>query len=131
MEEQLKPLSQRTLVRMMEVLENLFWPNDRFYKFLYEHGFPDWFLTHAQSHYDFDWQRILVNLRNTHFFYPGDFASQDHNITGQYLSDRRAARLGEELMQKLAGVAATLGIADGLRNTLALDGYGVDAAAAR
>src|SRR5690349_24445016 len=130
MEAELKRLSQRTLVRMMEVFKNQFWPNDRVFNFLYEHDFADWFLRHAQTNYDFEWQQILVDLRNTHFFYPGDFADSRHNITGSYLSERDAAVLGEAITQKLAGVVATLNNAEGLRNSLQLDGYGVDPATA-
>ena len=36
---------------------------------LYEHDYPDWFVTHARSHYDWDWSRILPAVRNTEFFF--------------------------------------------------------------
>lgn len=131
MDDESKRLSQKTLVRMMEVLSNLFWTHDRLYNFLYEHDFPDWFVTHARTHYDFNWQRILVDLRNTRFFFPGDFADSSHNITGDYLGEREAVAAAEVLILKLAGLTATLQRAEALRNALQLDGYAVDAASNR
>jgi len=42
---------------------------------LYKHDFPDWFVQHVESYYDFDWDRTLRDLRNRRFFYQGALAT--------------------------------------------------------
>ncbi len=95
------------------------------YQYLYEHDFPDWFVTHARSHYDFNWQEILVDLRNTRFFYPG-YCDHMSNITGKFLDEQQAAELSDFLIERLAALATTLSQGQGLVNSLQLDGYQVD-----
>jgi hypothetical protein len=112
---------------MMEVLE----ANSRlvnFSRLLYEHDFADWFVVHASSYYQFNWDTILVTLRNGRFFFPdtGYFASPASNITGQYLSNEAAQRLGESLIQRLAALATTLYMGVPVTNSLQLDGYSVN-----
>jgi hypothetical protein len=77
-------------------------------RMLYRHNFPDWFVTHVESYYSFDWDSILRNLRNRRFFYPGEWASQSSNITGEYLDEKIADELGEMLIQRLAALLATV-----------------------
>jgi hypothetical protein len=43
---------------------------------LYERGFPDWLVTHAESEYGWEWMRILMDLRNGRFFFPSGFLLQ-------------------------------------------------------
>lgn len=96
---------------------------------LYAHDFPEWFVAHAQSHYRFNWEKILRSLRSCQFFYPG-YCTSTSNITGGFLGDRDAAALGEQLVQRLAALLTTVlaGSQYGglVRRQLELDGYGVD-----
>lgn len=105
--------------------------NDFRARLLYGHNFPDWFVTHAEGHYYlFDWDRILRDLRNRRFFYPGDFADCSHNITGKYLDEQAADDLGEFLVQRLAALVATLLVrgpyGEAVRRELDLNGFQVD-----
>lgn len=101
-------------------------PRQDLYSFLYEHNLPAFFLTHAETNYGFGWRRIMVDLRDTRFFYPGDFASYSANITGEYLNDSDAVVLGEALLQALAALATTLDQGERVKNSLQLDGFQVD-----
>lgn len=94
------------------------------FKFLYGHGLPDWFV-HECSRVGFQWQWILVGLRNTNFLY----AERGTNITDRVrLPSNEAEEIGEELLQKLAAVAACLpkGTGRAVEYSLQLDGYEVD-----
>jgi hypothetical protein len=124
----MKKLSQRTLVRVMDALGATHRGSELMYKFLYEHDFPEWFVTVARVHYGFDWEQILVSLRNARFFYPGDFAHENANVTGKYLSHEDALELGEVLIEHLAALSVTLGgqLSEAVVNSLQLDGYQVD-----
>jgi hypothetical protein len=123
----MKQLSQRTLVRMMEVL-GAATPMTNFSRLLYENDFQDWFVVHASSDLQFDWDRILVTLRNGSFFFPdvGYFATPGTNITGTYLSDDAAKLLGESFIRRLAALATTLANGVSVANSLQLDGYAVN-----
>jgi hypothetical protein len=123
----MKKLSQRTLVRMMEVLTAAHITNPS--RLLYEHDFPDWFVVHAGSQYQFKWDGILITLRNGRFFFPdtGYFGSPTDNITGQYLDRGEAQRLGEKFIQRLAALATTLPNGVSVANSLQLDGYSASA----
>jgi hypothetical protein len=126
-----KKISQRTIVKLMEALEDLGSVlSDEcaaldFSKFLYEHDFPDWFVQHAESHYAFGWKRILIDLRSTQFFYPSYSYGSD-SITGEYLSTSDADGVGEILLQRLAALAATTAEGEPVRRSLELDGFQVD-----
>ncbi len=120
----MKKLSQRTLVRMMEVLEGCS-GRVNMSRFLYEHNFPDWFVIHAASYYQFDWQGIVMTLRNTRFFYPTTTYSWD-SILGQPLSHSEAEALGEYLIQRLAAVATTLQNGEAVARSLEMDGFQVN-----
>src|SRR5712692_8246499 len=107
-----KKLSQKTLVRVMEALEEygaptgeLDDPGVNFTRFLYENDFPTWFVIHSESYYKFDWQRIIIDLHSKRFFYPG-YSDSSHNVTGGYLSESEAIRQGEYLNQRLGALAA-------------------------
>ncbi len=112
---------------MMEV----FAPATRFTNFprlLYEHNFPDWFVVHASSHYQLNWDGILMTLRNGRFFFPdtGYFGSPIDNITGKYLDKADGQRLGETSIHRLAALATTLPNGDSVANSLQFDGYVVN-----
>jgi hypothetical protein len=123
----MRRLSQRTLVRMMEVLGEAKGLTN-FSRLLYEKDFPDWFVLRASSEYHFYWDRILVSLRNQAFFYPdpGYFGDRMTSITGKYLTERNAQDLGEQFIQRLAVLAATLDNGGRVANSLELDGYSVN-----
>jgi len=95
---------------------------------LYEHDFPDWFVTHSRSQYSLDWSQILPAVRNTQFFFPHTyFGGPGTNITGQpYLTKQDAESLGEGLLQRLAALAATLPEGEAVGRSLELDGFQVD-----
>jgi hypothetical protein len=95
---------------------------------LYENDFPDWFVTHSRSQYQFDWNQILPAVRNTQFFFPHTyFGGPGANVTGQpYLSKQDADSLGEGLLQRLAALASTLPEGEAVGRSLELDGFRVD-----
>ncbi len=97
--------------------------------FFYEHNFPDWFITHAQSSYSFEWIRIIPDLRNTRFLFThGYFDSPGANITGKaYLSREEAVEMGEILIEHLTALAATLPLGEAVGRALELDGFRVNA----
>jgi hypothetical protein len=116
-------LSQRTLVRMMSALSTV--PLVRRFQFLYEQEFPAWFCSHARNYYHFNWERILVALRNIEFLF--HFGTGASVIDGRYLNPKEAEEIAEMLIQKLAAMAACLPAYGGLvENSLQLDGYAVD-----
>jgi hypothetical protein len=120
----MKQVSQRTIVRMME-----FWSTAApasVSRLLYEHDFPDWFVTHAMTSYHLNWDKILIALRNGQFFFPGYFGDYTNNITGKYLSENEARSDGEFLIQRLAALATTLPKSDSVANSLELDGFAVN-----
>ena len=97
-------LSQRTLVAVIRTLREhgsaAHGPDIG--ELLYEHDFPDWFVTHSRSMYGFDWSQILPEVRNTQFFFPHTyFGAPGTNITGQqYLSEQDADVLAESLLRR-------------------------------
>jgi hypothetical protein len=54
--------------------------------------FPTSFVIHAESYYAFDWQRIIIDLRDGRFFFPG-YSSSSENVTASILVNRRRAAL--------------------------------------
>lgn len=113
---------------MMEVLGSASSRHD-VSQLLYEHDFPDWFVVHARSYFRFNWQDILMALRNGSFFFPdtGYFGSPTDNILGRYIDKVEAQRTGEELIQRLAALATMLHNGDSVVNSLQLDGYSANA----
>jgi len=101
-------------------------PQQDCFAFLYEHDLPSWFLTHAKTQYKFNWERILVDLRNTRFFYPRPRYFGSPSITGKCLSWQDAERRGEVLIRCLAALAATLPHGNPVVNSLQTDGYQVN-----
>jgi hypothetical protein len=97
-------------------------------RLLYEYDFPDWFVVHASSYYQFVWDSILIALRNGRFFFPdpGYFGMPTDNITGHYLDKNEAQQFGEFFIQRLAALATTLHNGDSVVNSLQLDGYSVN-----
>jgi hypothetical protein len=123
-------LSQRTIVAVIRTLRDhgsaARGPNIG--ELLYEHDFPDWFVTHSRNTYNFEWGQILPEVRNTQFFFPHSyFSAPGANITGvQYMSSQDAEILGESLLRQLAAFAATLPSGQSVERSLELDGLRVD-----
>jgi hypothetical protein len=91
---------------------------------LYESEFPDWFVTHANEHYEFQWDGILRDLRNRRFFYPG-YSDSSNNITGEYLNKEKAEVYGEGLLECLAAFIASRQVGRAVLRSLQLDGFQV------
>lgn len=129
-----KKVSQRTLVAVMRALREYGSASDELeeppnlVEFLYEHDLPDWFITHARSSYSFEWREIIPAIRNTQFFFPHTyFGGPGANVAGiPYLSPEHAATLGEELLHRLAAVAASLPNGEAVTRSLELDGFRVN-----
>lgn len=141
-------LSQRTLVRMMEVMERMhraaapppprlrprgtytvagaseaqFWS-----RLLYEKDFKDWFVTHSESFYTYNWDSILRDLRSTRFFFPQVSYSGGNILGREYLSEQDAQQLGEATLCRLAALLATRQEGESVRRSLELDGFDVNA----
>jgi hypothetical protein len=127
-------LSQRTLVRLIELLEvQAACPSDLdvgfdYYRWLYENDFDDWFVTHAQSYYGFEWKNIVIDLRNGQFFFSGNswFNGGAGSILGRYLSQSEAILLGKKNLERLVALSTTLGDSESLKRSLEIDGLEVD-----
>ena len=122
----MKPLSQRTLVRMMEVFSGA--RSINFARLLYEHDFPAWFVSQATGGYLLDWDEIFVSLRTGRFFFPHNdyFAVPGRTIAGDFLQNHEAIALGEVFIRKLAALATTLPNGDSVANALDLEGFSAD-----
>src|SRR5438552_2122791 len=97
-------VSQRTMVQVARALrERRIRVN--FTELLYAKDFPDWFVTHADTPFGWDWMRILMALRNGTFFVSEFSFGPRDNITGEHLSSEQRAGIGEWLIQKLAALA--------------------------
>ena len=101
------------------------WSHPDFAEVCYEKDFPDWFVIHAESQYEWDWKHILIDLRNTAFFFPSASILGD-SIVGEFLSEADAALKGEALIRKLAALASTLPTGESVLRSLQLDGFDVD-----
>jgi hypothetical protein len=127
MAKDLKQVSQRTLVRMMEAFSGME-PRDCS-RTLYANDFADWFIRNVERHYRFNWDRILPDLRGGRFFFTNAsaFSPAGTNITNEHLHDDEARKLGDEIIRRLAALASTLAIGgDRVSNSLQLDGLAVD-----
>ena len=94
---------------------------------LYERDFPHWFGTHANNEYGWQWMQILIDLRNSRFFFPSDWSNNGANVTGKYLSHSDALVLGEALIPRLAAFASSLSPAGTpVERSLELDGFAVN-----
>jgi len=129
-----KMVSQRSLVAVMRALREYLSSSHELeeppniIEFLYEHDFPDWFITHARTQYSFEWREIIPAIRNTQFFFPHTyFSGPGANITGKpYLSPEEAVTLSEELLQRLTAAASTLPDGEAVVRSLELDGFRVN-----
>lgn len=110
----------------MEVFAAAQLSDEKMSRLLYEHDFPDWFVTQARSFFYFNWDDIVIQLRSGRFFFASRGYSSSGNITGEYLSDRQAQDCGELLIERLAALATTLATGDAVTNSLQLDGFAVD-----
>jgi len=130
-----KPVSQRTIVQLIRALReygvtsaDLEGPVD-YTELLYERDFPDWFVKHAAESYEYrwNWQQILLDMRNGRFFFYHNTYSTPHPITSKrYLSEDDAKVLGETLIQRLAAFAASLPTGEAVLRSLQLDGFDVN-----
>ena len=120
-----KVLSQRTLVAVMRSLGAY---GSIMVELLYEHDFPEWFIKHADTHYHFDWQDIIMDIRSTQFFFPHDhFGRPGESITDQPdLSQGEAQVIGEACLGRLAALASTLPDGEPVSRSLQLDGFDVN-----
>lgn len=123
-----KSVSQRTMVEMMRTYSNVSRSERQpdFTELLYEHDFPHWFTTHAESEYGWNWRTILIDLRNGRFFFPSNNYFSDNSITGQYLSSADAEVWGEVFIQQLAALATSLPTGEAVLRSLQLDGFDVN-----
>jgi hypothetical protein len=115
-------VSQKTIVEVMRALRQY---NGNYSEELYAADFPDWFVVHASSSYGWEWQNILISLKNGDFFFGASYFN-DISITGEYLSRENAKALGEGLIRRLAAFATTLSSGESVYHSLQLDGYDVD-----
>jgi hypothetical protein len=94
---------------------------------LYERGFPDWLITHAESEFGWEWMQILMSLRNRRFFFPSASIFGDTSILGRHLAQSDASVLGEDLVGKLVAFASLLSPAgEAVTRSLELDGFAVN-----
>ena len=94
---------------------------------LYERGFPDWLLTHAESEYGWEWMRIFMSLRNGTFFVPSAAIFNDTSILERHITQRDALALGEAFAGKLVAFASLLSPAgESVTRSLELDGFSVN-----
>jgi hypothetical protein len=126
-------VSQKTIVEVMRALRAYGSTGDEmeeapdFAEICYASNFPDWFVIHAESHYRWDWKHMLIDLRNTAFFFPSKDILEG-SIFGGSLSERDATLKGEALIQKLAALATTLPTGEAVLRSLQLDGFDVNTA---
>ena len=99
--------------------------------FFYENGFANWFITHARSSYGFDWLQIIAALRSGRFFFPQNsyFSVPGETIIPdqRFLGQGAAQAMGEEHVEHLTALAATLSQGEDVRRSLELEGLRVDA----
>lgn len=124
----MKQLSQRTLVRMMEAIWKMSIDTHVWSRLLYEKDFPDWFVTHCEIHYIYDWDHILRDLRSTRFVFPQtSYFGFGNILEREFLSESEARALGEAALQRLAALLATRQEGGSVRRSLELDGFDVNA----
>ncbi len=120
-----KVVSQRTIVEIMRALREA---GRNYTEELYAVDFADWFVRHAKHEYNWNWTKILMELRSGMFFdNPGSYGPSS-SITGEYLSENSAKQLGERHIHRLAAYAATLVQGAQVIASLQLDGFDVDKA---
>jgi hypothetical protein len=129
-----KLISQRTIVELMRALREYGLTSTdleepvNYTEFLYERDFPDWFVKHAAESYEYgwNWQKILLDMRNGRFFFYHNTYSARVSITDGYLSEDDAKMLGENLIQRLAALGANLPTGEPVLRSLQLDGFDVN-----
>jgi hypothetical protein len=124
-----KIISQRSIVAMTRVF-NLY-PNSQlnYGEILYEHDFPDWFVTQAQTRHWWTWPSLLIDLRRGTFCFTRDRFGGTRCIVPHHIpihTEDDAVVLGEHFIQRLAAFATTLPGSEELTRSLQLDGFDVD-----
>jgi hypothetical protein len=100
-------LSQKTLVRLMEVLAHAdskhrgdarytYW-----FRLLYEYEFPEWFIRIAAPSRYFNWDDTIRELRSRSFF----FGSRGPILSADHLEVRNIPVAAEYFLEKLAAIA--------------------------
>jgi hypothetical protein len=124
-----KRVSQKTVAELIRALEDYSRHGtdlDDYRLFLYEHNFPEWFISQAGQTYEWDWTEILLAVRKGSFFWVSPFGWHEANITGKQLGPSEQQALGECLIERLAALATTLPRGEPVRRSLQLDGFDVD-----
>jgi len=122
-------VSQKTIVAVIRALEGYALRQtalDDYRLFLYERDFPQWFVTHAMSEYDWNWTNILFDVRNGNFFMVSTFGLTPMSILGKPLGPSEQQKWSDYLVERLAALAATLPLGEPVRRSLQLDGFDVD-----
>ncbi len=128
-----KVISQRSIARAVQSFRD--YQNEQvrvlrrqpdFSLMLYERGFPDWLITHAESEYGWEWMQIFISLRNGTFFVPSVAIFNDTTILGRHITERDKSLLGEALVGKLVAFASLLSTGESVTRSLELDGYAVN-----
>jgi hypothetical protein len=104
-------ISQRSIVAMKRVFDVFVNRQLDYAEILYEHDFPDWFVSQASQRHEWNWPGLLLDLRNGNFFFAPQFGGAlDLSILpGQpLLTESGAKEYGEYFIQKLAAFATTL-----------------------
>ena len=128
-----KAVSQKTIVELMRALREYRPPRTdleapaNYIELLYANDFPDWFVSHADYFYAWNWRKILMDMRTGRFFFLSTYSSSVNIVTGEkYLSEDSAKALGESLIQRLAAFATTLPTGESVLRSLQLDGFDVN-----
>ena len=138
----MKRISQRTLVRMMEVMEIMdraavekprsgdafsslaaakkFWR-----RLLLENEFPAWFVAKADQGLDFPWDSVLVKLRDGTFFQPSDPLAGYVGFVVDLPTPEQVEFTGEILLQRLAALLASRPEGESVARSLELDGFSI------
>jgi hypothetical protein len=125
-----KAVSQKTIIETARVLNE--YATRRYsaggnpVELLYEYDFPDWLVNHARYSYEWKWTDILIDMRNGRFFFHQNIFPSRNSITGNYLSQDDAIRVGEFMIQKLAALAVVLSDSEPLLRSLQWDGFEVN-----
>jgi hypothetical protein len=135
-------LSQRTLVRMMEVMERMgravtatprrghlgdFASAEKrpWSRLLLENEFPPWLVSKAERMYDFAWDRILLDLHDGKFVDPSEALSTGEGAVLNLLSPKAT---GEVFLERLAAFLADRPEGESVLRSLELDGLCVNMA---
>lgn len=121
-----RTVSQKTIVAISRVLRDFNRHRDVPLKeYFYENEFEDFFVVHAETHYEWNWLDILINLRSGQFFFP-EYGFSSDSILGEFLEIGNAQLIGEYFIGKLAAISTTLPCGDNVLRSLHLDGFDVN-----